>query len=540
MPKLRNCSVVFFHHVEKTAGTTLRALFQRYAQTATFDTFSFLNRQNKLHLQLLLKRLHAQVETNTLNNTRIAVEIHVGGSKDTPYFYLSTLRDLVYMRHILRQGGCTCNLVGLVRAPLMQTLSWYSHFVGFGRVPLSFWRGATNCASRISMGLACHDSGHAPELKQSHFEAVDGMWRYFDLVGYTEAFDEFVVLLARLVGMPAPAYQGLNIHEDSALKHRHRSERHWARRSCESLIEKPPPSLVKLIQERLDSTCHSARTRFSKFKSANQVECTGYGPCTINGKEVNKWVPFDYEACRNTSPLQVITRLCGVVEIDERVYHAARERFDKLREKMGQHRVDRAVERLRESNLNLRLRADAQKLVGSIELARLANVTLRRDFVSKAGVGVPWRANEFETWYHPYARARLSCVNCSGDVVPEFDIKGCWPLWAQFAPDEMLYKCHRRWTVDPALSIDPRSSALPCWETCWASMNGNSTICAPSNCDAVNEELAWDWRRRWEFGRAEFERQSVVGGTIANLSARIRGEFVGPIQDESKFVFNVF
>ena len=37
---------------------------------------------------------------------------------------------------------------------------------------------------------------------------IDGrMWRSFDLVGVTEHFDEFVVLLAELVGLASIAYR---------------------------------------------------------------------------------------------------------------------------------------------------------------------------------------------------------------------------------------------------------------------------------------------------------------------------------------------
>ena len=56
---LPNCSVVFFHHLEKTAGTTLRSVFQRNAQLGHFDFFSFVNRFNKVQFQLVNHRLDA-------------------------------------------------------------------------------------------------------------------------------------------------------------------------------------------------------------------------------------------------------------------------------------------------------------------------------------------------------------------------------------------------------------------------------------------------------------------------------------------------
>ena len=54
---LPECSVVFFHHLEKTAGTTLRSILQRNAQLGHFDFISFINRYNKLHFQMVTHRL---------------------------------------------------------------------------------------------------------------------------------------------------------------------------------------------------------------------------------------------------------------------------------------------------------------------------------------------------------------------------------------------------------------------------------------------------------------------------------------------------
>lgn len=116
-----NCSVVFFHHVEKSGGTTLRTVMQRYAQHGIFDVMSFVNRQNKLQLQMILHRLHTLSRTDGgLQGLRLAVEIHVGGHLDKPYFFHSTLRDLILTRATLRRAGCRCNLVTLLRAPLQQ------------------------------------------------------------------------------------------------------------------------------------------------------------------------------------------------------------------------------------------------------------------------------------------------------------------------------------------------------------------------------------------------------------------------------------
>ena len=102
---LPNCSVVFFHHVEKTAGTTLRAIFQRHAQLGLFDLISFVGRQNRLQLQLVLHRLHSLIHARQLHNLRLAVELHVAGDLVFPYTLYYTLPDLLLIRSLLRGAG---------------------------------------------------------------------------------------------------------------------------------------------------------------------------------------------------------------------------------------------------------------------------------------------------------------------------------------------------------------------------------------------------------------------------------------------------
>ena len=181
--QLANCSVLLFHHVEKTGGTSLRAVLQRFAQLGELDLISFVNRQNRLQLQMILHKLHRLSATpRSLQGVRLAIEVHVGGALRQPYFLHSTLRDLLLLRSVLRAAGCRCNLVSLVRAPVLQALSWYSHFVGGGRVPLCFWQQASDCGTRIALGLTCHDASSVSPLTRHHKAAASAMWRHFDLV----------------------------------------------------------------------------------------------------------------------------------------------------------------------------------------------------------------------------------------------------------------------------------------------------------------------------------------------------------------------
>ena len=146
---LPNCSVFFFHHLEKTGGTTLRSVMQRAAQLGELDFISFVNRFDKLQFQAVLHRLWTLLRTpGGLTGLRLGVEIHIGGHRDHAFFLKYTVPDLLLLRSALRAAGCRCNLVTLLRHPLLQHLSWHYHFVNH-RVPLCFWSNPTDCQARL-------------------------------------------------------------------------------------------------------------------------------------------------------------------------------------------------------------------------------------------------------------------------------------------------------------------------------------------------------------------------------------------------------
>ena len=73
---LPNCSVVFFHHLEKSAGTTLRSVVQRQSQLGHFDSIVYIGRLNKQLNQLVLHRLSSLLHTpGGLVNLRLLVEM---------------------------------------------------------------------------------------------------------------------------------------------------------------------------------------------------------------------------------------------------------------------------------------------------------------------------------------------------------------------------------------------------------------------------------------------------------------------------------
>ena len=75
------------------------------------------------------------------------------------------------MRQKLRAAGCRCNLVSLARMPLLQERSWHHHFVGW-KVPLCRWQPASDCATRMSLGLTCHE---APRVRHRHEGVINSV-----------------------------------------------------------------------------------------------------------------------------------------------------------------------------------------------------------------------------------------------------------------------------------------------------------------------------------------------------------------------------
>ncbi|EOD13037.1 hypothetical protein EMIHUDRAFT_247167 [Emiliania huxleyi CCMP1516] len=368
---LPNCSVVFFHHVEKTAGTTLRALFQRHAQLGLFDLISFVGRQNRLQLQLVLQRLHSLLRSGTLQGLRLAVELHVAGDLTFPYTLYYTMPDLV-----------------LIREQARDTLS-----------PLCVWPPAPDCGTRMALGSDPGQGAPASSGEELLFvfgslfllycAGAEGMWRLFDLVGVTEMFDEF----ARL------------------------------------------------------STAQLGR-RLKKLSAANEA-------------------------------------------------------------------------------LSARAVRQERKLRG--------------------------------------ARSALaSCVGCSGDVVPEFDLGGCWPLWEQFAPDERRFQCSRTWTTDPAYrdpAVRPGYREKPsvlhtpmaCWRTCWTPTGlvaanemrhrthaGDTAHCT-APCPAA-APLPLEWRAEWDRELAASAARPGASQDLAALAAPFRARARGGWHSSylTRQIFRVF
>jgi len=158
-----------------------------------------------------------------------------------------------------------------------------------------------------------------------------------------------------------------------------------------------------------------------------------YGPCDIPGvpaPEQTRYAWFEPESCGAVTPHAVLQRLCARMETDEPLYQAARLAFDARVAAAGAS-LERRAQLLNQAGAALALQSKTQASLDPRTLAGAVGVQLSHHYKIPLPNGFIWDVDEFASWYKPHERARLSCANCSGDVVPAFDLGGCWPLCMQ-------------------------------------------------------------------------------------------------------------
>ena len=131
-------------------------------------------------------------------------------------------------------------------------------------------------------------------------------------------------------------------------------------------------------------------------------------------------------------------------------------------------------------------------------------------------------------------------------MVPEKDLVGCWPLWPQFGPDELRFRCTRSWSADPGqhrpMDYRSKGAPLPCWQTCWAPIGGDvdgggATAAAAQHCTAAcpaQPEGALAWRKRWDGELQAFNSRAGVGRDLASAT-----EFIKPVH-QPNFMWDVY
>ena len=72
------------------------------------------------------------------------------------------------------------------------------------------------------MAMTCHDGPNLAPLTEQHHTALSLAWRTFDLVGVTERFDEFFLLLTDLVTSPHTAWSTILLQSGESSKQQSR------------------------------------------------------------------------------------------------------------------------------------------------------------------------------------------------------------------------------------------------------------------------------------------------------------------------------
>lgn len=332
-------------------------------------------------------------------------------------------------------------------------------------------------------------------------------------------------MLTDLIGLQRPAYRAQIVSAHTVSQEE--AQRNWTTLTCTQLLDAPPHDLLDLIQKRLIGSAKNALNHrlhnggSSTGGPRGHMECRGYGPCIVFGvPESERAVDmlFDGDKCAKITPSDVMHRVCGAMAIDERLYLEARRAFEGRIAASGSVTHAR-LGLLRDAGAELAARAQEQSTQPVRALEQASGTKLERAYQSSSGQGVPWKADETQSSYVAHERARYSCVGCSGDVVPEKDLLGCWPLWTQFAPDELTYRCNRSWSSDPGLQEPQRykrGAPMPCWRTCWTPMKmaaqGNER--SQAHCTApcpTSLQPAIEWRQQWDRALAAFLASSDEG-----------------------------
>jgi len=225
----QECSVIFFLHVQKAAGTTLRAILQRQAQLGQFDLVSYAKMDGTDHVYMPLSyhldRAIIAVNnwkkasgggdeaSNPLRGFRLAVEFHGGGVDDDPAMLSNTLVDINKYRPALEEAGCRVTTTTWIRQPMDHTLSWFEHFYATN-IPLCLWQPKSSLQTRTLLGVTRSqswtelDGDDGTSLGRAMIRTLTAE---LDHIGIVERFDESLLSLARIAGIVDPTYVARNV-----------------------------------------------------------------------------------------------------------------------------------------------------------------------------------------------------------------------------------------------------------------------------------------------------------------------------------------
>ena len=500
--QLPQCSLLFFYHIVKTAGTTMRTVLQRQTQLGDFE-YIYVDTTKKPRWQLLMHQL-----THPVAKRRIIIELHSEWGLPRAFF-----ADIRKLRPLYEPLGCRFNVGTVLRHPLSFYLAWFN-WRASNYMPLCQWDPPRDPQTRQLTGYglpfvsATLPSKLGGRRLRIPVEAPLSVLKHFDVVGFTERFDESLLLLAHAAGMRHLGYARLA--DNQKPKHPKLAkallERVLADARIPSLLHsfdfenskqlgyfRPANrSMVRELREQLRlppsaaqavdglSTASSSTAAWSKAtleaaaaldaESLNFVtrkthkekaDCNFY-PCAFQ-LHAREGV-IDETLCKDVPPSEVVGQMLSKTETDRAVHAMMLARFER-------HLDDFAQSLARQDP---RYGANAQAaLEAALRRLRASSDDVRRRRLEQIG-----QHREKLCGVKLCGDTVRSCVGCEPNPVP--GLEPCWPMWEdQFSPDERKFWCKRMMTypgydkAEIAARTYPKVIQIPCWRTCWEKMNYN-------------------------------------------------------------------
>ena len=138
--ELPKCSLLFFYHIVKTAGTTMRTILQRQAQLGEFE-YHYTDTTKKPRWHLLMHQLSHHVAPR-----RAIFELHSEWGLPISFY-----ADVRRIRSLYEPLGCRVTLATVLRHPLNLYLSWFN-WRASNYLPLCAWDPPRDLQSRQLLG----------------------------------------------------------------------------------------------------------------------------------------------------------------------------------------------------------------------------------------------------------------------------------------------------------------------------------------------------------------------------------------------------
>ena len=474
------CSLLFFYHIVKTAGTTMRTVLQRQAQLGDFE-YIYSDTTRKPRWMLLMHQL-----SHPVARRRMIVELHSEWGLPRSFY-----ADIKRIRKMYEPLGCTVTLATVLRHPLSFYLSWFN-WRASNYMPLCLWDPPRDPQSRQLSGFGLpFVTARQPDAMGGRrlrlpVESVLSTLAQFDVVGLTERFDESLLVMGKRAGLRHLGYArlaenlkpehpklakrvleavlrdagvsaGLNASFDFESVGPGQYQRSggsggaagssaWSRATLDAVGALDDASMRWVIAK-------NARRR----EGPEKADCNFY-PCAEALSQANGYVSS--ELCSGkVTPTDMLHQMLDKTTTDRAVHSYVVQKLD-----ASIAALDKEAAAAGGPALGLQL-ATLRAQSADVQQRRTEQIGERREKLCGVRLcGTPLR----------------SCVGCEPNPVP--GLEPCWPSWEdQFSPDERKVWCRRMMTIPgyDALELKERTfptvKQIPCWRTCWETMTPNAT-----------------------------------------------------------------